>query len=73
MRQELLGDIALGDSPGHRKMESDTEPPEVDISMVEDHGDPEPYQFEPLVPASVLPEAGALRAEAITNINVDGS
>ncbi len=38
---------------------SPSEPPEADISVVEDHGGPEPYQFELLAPATVMLEAGA--------------
>ncbi len=32
--------------------------PEADISVVEDHGGPDLYQFQPLAPAPVMPEAG---------------
>ncbi len=42
-----------------------TLPPEAGNSVVEDHGGPEPSLFEPLAPAPALPEAGALRAEAM--------
>ncbi len=68
MRQELLGDIPSGDSLGQRKMESDTKSPDEDTSVVEDHGGPEPYQFKPLAPALVMPEAGALGAEAMQSL-----
>lgn len=39
--------------------------PEADISVVEDHGGPEPYQFKPLASAPIMPKAGALGAEAM--------
>lgn len=33
-------------------------------SVLEDHGGPEPHQFEPLAPDPIMPEAGALWTEA---------
>ncbi len=39
---------------------SPPESPEADINVVEDCGEgPEPYVFEPLAPAPVMPEDGA--------------
>ncbi len=34
VRLELLSNIPSGDSPGQKNMESDTESPEVDISVL---------------------------------------
>ena len=44
------------------------ESPEADISMLEDHDGPEPYLFEPLAPALVMPEARALEAQSVVRI-----
>ncbi len=68
MRQEFLSDIPSGDSPGQRKMESGTESPEADISVVEDHGGPELYQFELLPPSPERPIARALGAKAVRSL-----
>lgn len=41
--------------------------PEVNISVEEDHGGPDPYQFVPLAPAAaVMPDTGALSARALS-------
>ncbi len=49
-------------------MESNTESPEADISVVGDHSGPEPYHFKPLAPALVMPEARALGAKAVQSL-----